>query len=151
MSEIFTKRNKMKGVKVSYELITVGGTVKTESTYLHDILLYDSEDREYIIQAFQIKEICGQAKSVDVSGIVSLFNNLSLDDVTRTSGPVELLIGIKHVNIHPKPIEEIDGVVLFDSIFGTNRIIAGVHSTLEENDYLNSDTEITAHAQIKNP
>ena len=44
--------------------------------------------------------------------------------------------------------------MLFDSIFGTNRIIAGVHSTLEENEKENeenSDTEITAHAQIKNP
>ena len=57
---------------------------------------------------------------------------------------------MKHVNIHPKPIDEVENLVLFESIFGTNRILAGTHVSLKGYDYISTSAEKTAHAKIKN-
>ena len=95
VSKSYIKRHKMKGIKISYDLVTVGGHVHTQDTYLHDITLVDSWGSRHVVQAYEIPDICGQMKSVDVSGVVQLFQDLTVEEVNRMSGSVELLIGIQ--------------------------------------------------------
>ena len=95
VSKSYIKRHKMKGIKISYDLVTVGGHVHTQDTYLHDITLVDSWGSRHVVQAYEIPDICGQMKSVDVSGVVQLFQDLMVEKVNRISGSVELLIGIQ--------------------------------------------------------
>ena len=63
---------------------------------------------------------------------------------------MELLVGMKHANIHPKPITEVENLVLLESIFGKGRILARTHPILKGCDNLNVYAEMTANAQIKN-
>ena len=76
VSTSFVKRNKLKGIRVTYELITVGNQVTIQQTWLHEITLLDSRGEAHIVQAYQIDNICGEMKCVKVNGIVRLFENL---------------------------------------------------------------------------
>ena len=62
-----------------------------------------------MIQAFQIDDICGRLQNADVMHVAKCFEGLSAKDVRRPEGAVELLIGMKHANMHPKLVEELDG------------------------------------------
>ena len=85
---------------------------------------------------------------VDISCIVNLFNGVS--GIQRTPGNLELLIGKRYVNIHPTPIAEVEGLMLFSSKFDTNRILGGSHCLLKEADYLEKTALTSVHSQIRN-
>ena len=64
--------------------------------------------------------------------MINLFKNLSLNNVKRKHGNIELLIGMMHASIHPIPIEESGGLILYPSKFGRNRILGGTHDLVKE-------------------
>ena len=151
VSRSFVIRNHLKGLRVAFELITVGGTTTTQVSYLHLIKLIDAEGNEHVIKAYQIDEICGEMRGTNVVEAASLFSELSASDVQRKSGHIELLIGAKHLSIHPDKIKSVDDLVLYKSIFGTQRILAGTHPSIGgQSDTINSSVQQVAHAQMKN-
>ena len=120
---------------MSYDLITVGGESKSQNSYLHDIPLIDFEGKVHVIQAYQIDDICGKLQDIDISAAAEYFK-VSMEDVQRPVGPVDLLVGI--------------GLVLYMSIFGTRKIIGGCHHYMERNDKLHPFVDVVAHAKIAN-
>ena len=115
------------------------------------ISLMDSEGVKHTIQAFEIDDICGKLNNIAISAVVGLFNNgVSIADVSRRSGSIELLIGMKHVNIFPVPIAEVEGIMLFWSKFGTNLVLGGTDHLLREADTLGETAVTIAHSQIRN-
>ena len=150
MSKSYVQRNNLKGVRVSYELTTVGGKTTVEYTYLHNIVLLDSDGNRHIIEAFEIANICGRIANIDVSRVVTLFEDLTTEDVQRGSGNIELLIGMKHVNVHPTPLISVQGLMLYASKFGTNRVLGGTHELLRETDRLDRMAATMAAAQVDN-
>ena len=135
---------------MSYDLVTVGGDSKHQTTFLHEVVLRDHDGKEHTIQAFQIDDVCGRLQSSDVSAIVDLFPGLKVEEVQRPDGPIELLIGMPHANIHPTRIEAVDNLVLYESIFGTKRILGGCHPSLVAMDQLNAHVQGVARGQITN-
>ena len=151
VSKSFVLRHRLKGLRVAFELITVGGTSTTQCSYLHLISLIDAEGKEHVIKAYQIDEICGEMRGTNLIEAASLFNQLSASDVQRKNGHIELLIGAKHLSIHPDKIESVNDLVLYKSIFGTQRILAGTHPTIGgQSDTINPGVQRVAHAQMKN-
>ena len=150
VSTSFVRRHQLKGLKISYDLHTVGGVTKHQITYLHEITLVDVVGKAHIIQALEIEEICGIMKKVDVSGVVALFQSLQLDEVRRVHGRVELLIGSDHLGIHPKELEEVQGLRLYTSIFGTKRVLCGSHPRLEQSDQVSAHAMATASSKVDN-
>ena len=150
ISTSFVRRHRLKGIKISYNLHTVGGITTHQTTYLHDITLVDITGKTHIVQALEIEEICGVMKKVDVSGVVTLFQNLQLNDVRRVHGQVELLIGSDHLGVHPKELEEVEGLRLYTSIFGTGRVLCGSHPRLEQSDQVSAHAMATASSTIDN-
>ena len=150
VSTSFVRRHQLKGIKISYDLHTVGGVTKHQITYLHEITLVDVAGKAHIIQALEIEEICGIMKKVDVSGVVALFQSLQLDEVRRVHGRVELLIGSDHLGIHPKELEEVQGLRLYTSIFGTKRVLCGSHPRLEQSDQVSAHAMATASSKVDN-
>ena len=100
VSKSYVERNNLKGIPVSYDLITVGGDSKHQKTYLHEIRLKDHEGEEHIIQAFQIDDVCGRLQTIDVSTVVHLFSGLSVEDVRRMRAslvPGRFLVGVSNL------------------------------------------------------
>ena len=150
VSTSFVVRHNMKGLRVAFDLITVGGNVATQQSYLHEIPLIDANGETQTVKAYQIDEICGEMRGTDVTKAAKLFNGLSPRDVSRKNGHVELLIGAKRLSIHPKKIAEVEDLLLYKSMFGTQRILAGTHHTISGNDYISSAAQKVAHARIQN-
>ena len=150
VSSNFVKRHRLKGINVSYDLITVGGNSKSQSTFLHEICIVDHEGRNHVIPAFEIGDICGSLQNVDVSRLVESFKDLPVDDVVRPDGEIEMLIGMKHAMLHPRPIDHADGLVLYESMFGTKKVLGGCHRTLKYVDELNESVNVVASAKIEN-
>lgn len=150
VSSSFVQRHRLKGINVSYDLITVGGNLSSQSTLLHEIPIVDHEGRNHVIQAFEIGDICGSLQNVDVSRLVESFKNLRVDDVIRPDGEIEILIGMKHAMLHPRPIDHADGLVLYESKFGTKKVLGGCHRTVKNVDKLNGSVNTIAAAKIEN-
>ena len=102
VSASYVKKRNLKGIRVTYELITVGNQVKVQHTYLHEITLFDSTGKAHVVQAYEIDDICGEMKCVNVNGVVRIFKNLKASDVRRQGGSIELLIGMEQIAIHPR-------------------------------------------------
>ena len=128
----------------------VGGVFTVQYTYLHEITLTDTDGNSYTIQAFEIDNICGKVAECDVRGVVSLFEGISEYDVRRERGDVELLVGMKHAAIHPKQVQDSDGLVLYESRFGTNWVLGGAHERLQGSDSLDKAAATIAHAEVNN-
>ena len=149
VSKSFIIRHNLKGLRVSFNLITVGGTTSTQYSFIHEIPLIDIEGNIHNIHAYQIDEICGEMNNVDLTAAALLFPGLSLEEVKRKGGHVELLIGAKNLSIHPEKLSEVDNLVLYRSIFGTGRILAGSHPTISSSDSFHATAQRVAHSRIQ--
>ena len=139
----------LKGVPVSYDLVTVGGHTMTQKTNLHEIIIVDRVGRRHLIKAYEIDEICGELKSLKVNGLMHLFPSTRYQDIQRCSGKIELLIGLEYAKLHPKPIREMEGVVLYNSQFGTGKILGGSHMETKCGNEIKIAAKIAAHAHIE--
>ena len=81
VSTSFVQRHQLKRIRISYDLHTVGGVTQHQTTYLHNIILVDVTGKTHVIQALKIDEIYGIMKKFDVSGVVTLLQNVQLDDL----------------------------------------------------------------------
>ena len=150
VSTSYVKKMNLKGIRVTYELITVGNQVKVQHTYLHEITLYDMGGKAHVLQAYEIENICGEMKSVNVGGVVRLFRNLKASDVRRKAGAIELLIGMEQIAIHPRHEDEQEGMVLFKSIFGNGKVLGGSHHLLDASDNVNAAVVALSRGRIVN-
>merc|ERR1711933_425778 len=106
-------RAKLKGVRMSYELVTAGNVHTVHHTTLYEITLLDRKGDKHIIQAFEMESICGHMEAPDMKKLCKVFPSLNPSDVQRRSGEVELLIGNNYAPLHPIRIDTNEGLVLY--------------------------------------
>ena len=51
VTRYYARKNKLKGIKISYELFTVGNIVAPQNSILYEIPIEDREGRSHIIKA----------------------------------------------------------------------------------------------------
>ena len=146
----YSRRLGLKGVPVSYDLITVGGVVTTQHSMLYEITIIDRRRKKHTIQLYEIDDICGEMGSVNIDGVVHLFPSTKIKELARSSGKIEMLIGMECAALHPKAICENEGLVLYQSRFGTGKILGGTHPAVTASDRMNATAQRTAHAQVVN-
>ena len=149
-SREFAVRVNLKGVPVSYDLTTVGGVVTTQNSTMYELVIIDRKGNKHKITLYEIEDICGEMGSINVNGVIHLFPSLKISDVIRTSGKIEMLIGMDCAKLHPKSICEKGGLVLYRSRFGSGKILGGTHPAVSSSDKMNATAHRTAHAQVSN-
>ena len=75
VSKDYAVRNKLCGVPILYDLVTVGGVVTTHDTMLYEITIIAIDGSHQVLQAFEIDEICGTLKSVKTEGFAQQFHS----------------------------------------------------------------------------
>ena len=115
----YVTRNKLCGVPILYDLETVGGNVSTQNTWLYEITIMDRNNEPHKIKAFQIDEICSNLKRVNTDKFAKLFPSTSHLDIRRPKGKVDLLVGNNYASLHPNKKYVSDGLVIYESMFGT--------------------------------
>ena len=119
------------GTPVSYELTVVKGSTSKEESYLHQIQIFDCCGRSHTITAFEMDEITGEVESININGVVHLFDNLHGKDVRRVRGDIELLVGMSNSELHPVRVNFVDHLSHYTSIFGTGHLLGGRHKLLD--------------------
>ena len=150
VSREYAVGKRLPGLPVSYDLLTVGGNRSTHHTTLYSLTIVDREQNKHTIQAFEIEEICGTLKNVQTDRFAQLFNLTSAAEIRRPKGKVQVLIGSNYLSLHPTKICAKEGLVLFESSFGTGRILGGNHHQVQETNVINADARLCASAHICN-
>ena len=82
IAKYYARKQKLKGIKVSYDLVTVGNVVKPQNTNLYDIPIEDREGQTHIIKAYEIGDICHEMETINMGEIGKLFVKVTAKDVT---------------------------------------------------------------------
>ena len=109
------RKNKLKGIKVSYDLVTLGNVIKPQNTNLYEIPIEDREGQTYIIKAYEIDDICHEMETTNMGEIAKLFVKVNAKDVMRPQRKIELLIGMNYAHLHTRCIETMGNLVLHES------------------------------------
>ena len=115
----------MVGISVVCELVTVGGTITYMNTILYEIELIDTNGNSHEIQLYEIDDICGKITSMSTASLTQFFPSITAEDIARPDGAVDILIGMEYAEMHPFQIEWSQGLVLYQSNFGTGRVVGG--------------------------
>ena len=150
ISKDYAARNRLHGVPILYDLITVGGVVTTHDTMLYEITIISIDGTPKVLQAFEIDEICGSLKPVKTEGFASLFPSTTPSEIARPAGRVDILIGNDYAPIHPDKKHISDGLVLYESQYGTGKILGGRHSNIVETNTINPEAHRCAKARVSN-
>ena len=151
VSKKYVRRSGLVGIPVTYELITVGNQVTVHRTNLYKIFLKDKNGDNHEIIAYEIEEICGKIGQVKVGHLVHSFPSLKKEDVARYGGEIELLIGMGHAALHPVRTGAHEGLCLYDSQFGTGKILGGTHQLIEgESPEFSAAVSCHTQAQVRN-
>ena len=150
VSKDFAARNNLHGVPILYDLTTVGGIVTSHDTMLYEITIVALDGSHQILQAFEIDEICGSLKAVKTEGFAQQFPSTTPEDIARPAGKVDILIGNDMAAIHPDKKHIRDGLVLYESRFGTGKILGGRHQAIVETNTINPDAHRCAKARVTN-
>ena len=103
-----------------------------------------------MIKAFEIERICEDTDSVNLKEVVKLFSHLKQSDVERPKRQVDLLIGMNYTQLHPDKMVIRGSLALFESQFGTGRILGGNHEAISSNRKLSAHARIVAKATVNN-
>ena len=149
VSRRYARRNNLKGVKVSYDLVTVNNVVTPQHTMLYDIKITNRNGEVNIIMAYEIEEICEETAFFD-SNVTDLFKNVNPDDVKRPRGRVDILIGMDYIKLHPTRSETVGDLALFESAFGSGKLLGGQHFSIQGSDKTNAYAKMVAYGGMRN-
>ena len=74
---------------------------------------------------------------------------MSAEEIEHPVGGVDILIGMEYAEIQPRQIEANQGLVLFESSFGTGKIVAGKHKNAVS-EQMSAKARMCAHAKVTN-
>ena len=111
-----------------------GGSTEHICSYKYKLNLVDKLGKSRTIMVYGIPIISTDVKSLQVDKIMYLFKNITIDDIKRPSGEIDVLIGLEYASFHPRMLQYSGHLVLYENIFGT--CLGGTHDTLKENTQL---------------
>ena len=149
VARAYARKKKLKGIKVSYDLVTVNNEVHPQHTMLYDITIVNRKGKKKTIKAFEIESICDEVAFLD-KDIAKLFKNLKIEDVSRPKKQVDLLIGMDQISLHPKQQSLRGNLALFRSLFGTGKVLGGRHKLITGADKMNGFARIVAYGTPRN-
>ena len=150
VSRSYALDNKLHGVPIVYDLITVGGEVTSHNTMLYEITIVTRKGEHHVIQAFEIEDICGFMKPVNTKRFAKLFPSTTPSEISRPSGKIDILIGNNYAPLHPDKMHVCQGLVLYKTQFGTGKILGGAHCDINESVSISAGVHRCAKARVAN-
>ena len=124
------KAEHLKGTKVELSVTKEASNNERITSNRYKLLLFDKQGQEVQVDVYGIDKITSEIQSVDIDGIIPLFNNISKEDILRPSGTVNVLISYEYASYHPQNEQSSGHLVLLRNRFG--RCIGSTHPTLRE-------------------
>ena len=107
-----------KGKKISVTITKVGGQEEEIKTTVYNVPISAIDDRRtYSVKAIGTPVISSESSIVDTASIMEQLG-LSGERIRRKKGPIDLLIGIDHAQLHTGPTKQKDPIVARKSRLG---------------------------------
>ena len=113
------------------------------------IPLIDCRAKKHCLKALKIEEICGELVNIKTDVSAKLYKNTKPSDIKRPRGKLHILISSNYLSLHPTRICAHDGLILFQSLFGTGKVLGGTHHHVQERDVISSSASLCAKTNIK--
>lgn len=108
----------LKGKDISVTITKVGGQEEEINTKVYNVSVSAIYDRRtYSIKAIGIPVISNENGSIDTVSIMEQLG-LSKEKIRRNKGPIDLLIGIDHAQLHTGPTTQKDHIAARKSPLG---------------------------------
>ena len=118
------------GVDCSLELTGVGEKTTHIDSKLYMVPLESRNGEIKFVKAFGMDRITGDMGVLDVGEAASVFG-LTMTDINRPAGAVDLLIGLDSADILPTQYKTAGKLALYESNFGTGFLLAGQHRSIK--------------------
>ena len=128
------KRLKLRSHKVDFRLSAVGADERYEKGIIYELDVVDNTGVLHHIWGFGMHEIMDPPPPVDLQKVRKLFPHIP-DQVfdMLPQKPIDLLIGINFLSIHPdggQGINAVGNLKVYNSIFSTGYLVGGAHPLL---------------------
>ena len=135
------------GATVERSIVKVGG--QTEKSISHKFLLdlIDLESQVVQFEVYGIDKITTDIRGVNIDDAIHLFKNVTLDELRRPAGAVDVLIGYGYAGYHPQPEQKSGHFLLLKIIF--ERCLGGTHVALEQTDHVMECAQVHHVSGIK--
>ena len=125
------KQLNLKGKPVTLNFTTAGGQRNVIESMVYNLKLCDKKFKVQQLNVFGIDKKTGPIAEIGLEFIKKSFNDVTVDEIIRPSGEVDVLIGYDYAGWHPIP-ERISGhLMILNNIFG--KCVGGRCSSIVEN------------------
>ena len=141
----------LQGMPTTLSVTGVGNRTEWLKSKYFKVELQDKRGRTHRIGAYGMDEVTAKIGEVDVSDIAPLLNNISLDDIKRPVGSVDVLIGTDACDILPIIEQDLGKLQLMRNQFGY--CLRGTHSKIKFKDCYVGATKVLIHqvsAEVNN-
>ena len=146
----FAEENNLVGEKCNFELSGVGTDKRVFETSLYMVPLVDRQGDLHYIDAFGIETITSSDVNHSIREAAGVFKEVDLEDVAVPATGVDLLIGMKNVDIMPTKSKVIGGLALFSSIFGSGKLFGGsTRGGAAVSEEVNQLANVVAHTEAR--
>ena len=130
ISHNFARKRKLKGTKVELDLTTLGHCGKRLQTWEYAVTVHLNNNTTRTIKAYEIPRLTvAKPHLADDLQKFSKFFGIKKAQINNASGEASLLIGARHLDLHPKLVKVKDGVGLYLSRLGLPYWLVGTTST----------------------
>ena len=129
------RRLGLKGSTIELAITKVGNTTDRIKSKEYTLPLTDTEGKVWQICVYGMDEVTTNLEESDVSKVVHFFPEISLEDIERPKGKIELLIGADCCELLPNKVNQIGSLQLMKNQFG--HCLRGSHPNLGSNGKVN--------------
>ena len=118
------------GEDVKLVVTKVGGVSEEINSSRYHLTFIDIEGIECEIIAYGIDKISTDLKDINIKEALKLFKNVTVDDICRPTGEIDVLVGFEYAGYHPSKKESIEHLLLLENRFG--KCLGGSHQLFHE-------------------
>ena len=108
----------LKGKPIKLYVTTAGGHKSVVDSMAYVLVLRDKMGYTHSLRVYGFDKITSDVAKFELNSIVKQFENISLQDVERPCGEVDLLIGFDYAGWHPIPEQANGHLIILSNIFG---------------------------------
>ena len=112
------KEENRRGTPIQLKITKVGGIEEKLVSRRYQVPLLNQYGKTVLIEAYGIDKITSDIQNVSIDGLEHIFKGVSIREVTRPTGPVDLLIGYEYAGFHPQLERKKGHLLLLRNQFG---------------------------------
>jgi len=131
MTNAKARAENLKGIKTQLSIMKVGAESENVDTFEYELPLIDKQGKTVVFDVYGIDKKTSPIPAVDIKGFSKLFKQVYEDELIRSTGEFDTLIGYEYADFHTLKEQSSGHLLLLRNQFG--RCVGGTHPVLKGN------------------